>query len=90
MTLPSQSPRINPPASSGARSAQSMRSLFVAVAAIGLGGAAAGWFLTHKSEAPESTEQTASTESVSSRQDVTCMGLSMNVPVPDTFYSDRS
>ena len=64
MTLPSQSPRINPPASSGARSAQSMRSLFVAVAAIGLGGAAAGWFLTHKSEAPESTEQTASTESV--------------------------
>ena len=64
MTLPSQSPRINPPASSGARSAQSMRSLFVAVAAIGLGGAAARWFLTHKSEAPESTEQTASTESV--------------------------
>lgn len=64
MTLPSQSPRINPPASSGARSAQSMRSLFVAVAAIGLGGAAAGWFLTHKSEAPESTEQTTSTESV--------------------------
>ena len=64
MTLPSQSPRINPPASSGARSAQSMRSLFVAVAAIGLGGAAAGWFLTHKSEAPESTEQTASTEPV--------------------------
>ena len=64
MTLPSQSPRINPPASSGARSAQSMRSLFVAVAAIGLGGAAAGWFLTHKSEAPESAEQTASTESV--------------------------
>ncbi len=63
MTLPSQSPRINPPASSGARSAQSMRSLFVAVAAIGLGGAAAGWFLTHKSEAPESTEQSASTES---------------------------
>jgi len=41
-----------------------MRSLFVAVAAIGLGGAAAGWFLTHKSEAPESAEQTASTESV--------------------------
>ena len=64
MTLPSQSPRIHPPASSGARSAQSMRSLFVAVAAIGLGGAAAGWFLTHKSEAPESPEQTASTESV--------------------------
>ena len=64
MTLPSQSPRINPPASSGARSAQSMRSLFLAVAAIGLGGAAAGWFLTHKSEAPESPEQTASTESV--------------------------
>ena len=64
MTLPSQSPRINPPASSGARSAQSMRSLFVAVAAIGLGGAGAGWFLTHKSEAPESPEQTASTESV--------------------------
>ena len=64
MTLPSQSPRINPPASSGARSAQSMRSLFVAVAAIGLGGAGAGWFLTHKSEAPESPEQTASTATV--------------------------
>ncbi|MFM8639945.1 MAG: L,D-transpeptidase family protein [Planctomycetota bacterium] len=30
-----------------------MRSLFVAVAALGLGGAAAGWFLTHKSESPE-------------------------------------
>jgi len=41
-----------------------MRSLFVAVAAIGLGGAAAGWFLTHKSEAPESPEQTASTGTV--------------------------
>ncbi|NBQ14558.1 MAG: hypothetical protein EBU31_08115, partial [Proteobacteria bacterium] len=41
-----------------------MRSLFVAVAAIGLGGAAAGWFLTHKSEAPESPERTASTGTV--------------------------
>jgi lipoprotein-anchoring transpeptidase ErfK/SrfK len=30
-----------------------MRSLFIAVAAIGLGGAAAGWFLTHKSESAE-------------------------------------
>jgi len=29
-----------------------MRSLFLAVAAVGLGGAAAGWFLTHRSEAP--------------------------------------
>jgi lipoprotein-anchoring transpeptidase ErfK/SrfK len=58
MTLPSQSPRINPPASSGARNAQGMRSLFIAVAAIGLGGAAAGWFLTHKSETPEVTSPT--------------------------------
>ena len=38
-----------------------MRSLFIAVAAIGLGGAAAGWFLTHKSESPEvKSETTAS------------------------------
>jgi hypothetical protein len=36
-----------------------MRSLFIAVAAIGLGGAAAGWFLTHKSESPEVKSETA-------------------------------
>ena len=53
MTLPSQSPRSGSPTSSGARNAQNMRSLFIAVAAIGLGGAAAGWFLTHKSESAE-------------------------------------
>ena len=53
MTLPSQSPRSSSPLSSGARNAKGMRSLFVAVAALGLGGAAAGWFLTHKSESPE-------------------------------------
>ena len=35
-----------------------MRSLFIAVAAIGLGGAAAGWFLTHKSESPEVKSET--------------------------------
>jgi len=61
MTLPSQSPRSHSPISSGARNAQGMRSLFIAVAAIGLGGAAAGWFLTHKSESPEvKSETTAS------------------------------
>ena len=53
MTLPSQSPRSHSPISSGARNAQGMRSLFIAVAAIGLGGAAAGWFLTHKSGKPQ-------------------------------------
>lgn len=53
MTLPSQSPRSSSPLSSGARNAKGMRSLFIAVAALGLGGAAAGWFLTHKSESPE-------------------------------------
>jgi len=53
MTLPSQSPRSSSPLSSGARNAKGMRSLFVAVAALGLGGAAAGWFLTHRSESPE-------------------------------------
>ena len=59
MTLPSQSPRSQSPISSGARNAQGMRSLFIAVAAIGLGGAAAGWFLTHKSESPEVKSETA-------------------------------
>ena len=59
MTLPSQSPRSHSPISSGARNAQGMRSLFIAVAAIGLGGAAAGWFLTHKSESPEVKSETA-------------------------------
>ena len=58
MTLPSQSPRSHSPISSGARNAQGMRSLFIAVAAIGLGGAAAGWFLTHKSESPEVKSET--------------------------------
>jgi len=58
MTLPSQSPRSQSPISSGARNAQGMRSLFIAVAAIGLGGAAAGWFLTHKSESPEVKSET--------------------------------
>ncbi|RLS47120.1 MAG: LysM peptidoglycan-binding domain-containing protein [Planctomycetota bacterium] len=59
MTLPSQSPRSHSPISAGARNAQGMRSLFIAVAAIGLGGAAAGWFLTHKSESPEVKTETA-------------------------------
>ena len=59
MTLPSQSPRSHSPISAGARNAQGMRSLFIAVAAIGLGGAAAGWFLTHKSESPEVKTGTA-------------------------------
>ena len=59
MTLPSQSPRSHSPISAGARNAQGMRSLFIAVAAIGLGGAAAGWFLTHKSESPEVKSETA-------------------------------
>ncbi len=58
MTLPSQSPRSGSPTSSGARNAQNMRSLFIAVAAIGLGGAAAGWFLTHKSESAETDAST--------------------------------
>ena len=60
MTLPSQSPRSSSPLSSGARNAKGMRSLFVAVAALGLGGAAAGWFLTHKSESPEPLTDNAS------------------------------
>jgi hypothetical protein len=50
MTLPSQQPRNNAPLSSGARHANGMRTLFIAVTALGLGGAAAGWFLTHRSE----------------------------------------
>ncbi len=50
MTLPSQQPRNNAPLSTGARHANGMRSLFIAVTALGLGGAAAGWFLTHRSE----------------------------------------
>lgn len=62
MTLPSQSPRSSSPLSSGARNAQGMRSLFIAVAAIGLGGAAAGWFLTHRSEHPEPTATAAEAE----------------------------
>ncbi len=52
MTLPSQQPRSNSPLSTGARQARGMRSLFIAVTALGLGGAAAGWFLTHRSETP--------------------------------------
>ncbi len=58
MTLPSQQPRTNAPLSSGARHANGMRSLFIAVTALGLGGAAAGWFLTHRSE-DVATEDTA-------------------------------
>ncbi len=50
MTLPSQQPRNTAPLSTGARHANGMRSLFIAVTALGLGGAAAGWFLTHRSE----------------------------------------
>ena len=65
MTLPSQSPRSSSPLSSGARNARGARSLFVAVAALGLGGAAAGWFLTHKSESPEpATIGTASRDAI--------------------------
>ena len=57
MTLPSQSPRTNPFASASAPRAQhsplgGTRSLFIAVAILGLGGATAGWLLTHRSEAP--------------------------------------
>lgn len=56
MTLPSQQPRSNSPLSTGARQARGMRSLFIAVAALGLGGAAAGWFLTHRSETPQDVD----------------------------------
>jgi len=58
MTLPSQQPRNSAPLSTGARHANGMRSLFIAVTALGLGGAAAGWFLTHRSE-DVATEDTA-------------------------------
>ena len=62
MTLPSQSPRSGSPLSSGARSAQGMRTLFIAVAAIGLGGAAAGWLLTDRSERPETVPGNAAAD----------------------------
>lgn len=57
MTLPSQSPRPNPFASASAPRTQhsplgGTRSLFIAVAILGLGGATAGWLLTHRSDAP--------------------------------------
>ncbi|MFO0961359.1 MAG: L,D-transpeptidase family protein [Phycisphaerales bacterium] len=42
-----------------AHRARGMRSLFIAVAALGLGGAAAGWYLTHKSEQAEAPGATA-------------------------------
>ncbi len=56
MTLPSQSPRSSSPLSTGTprRAGNGMRSLLIAVAAIGLGGAGAGWLLTHRSETPDS------------------------------------
>ena len=53
MTLPSQTPRSSSPLSSSARQAQGTRTLFIAVAALGLGGAVAGWLITHRSETPE-------------------------------------
>ena len=59
MTLPSQSPRSGSPSKSPATSKGSTRSLFLAIAAIGLGGAAAGWFLTHRSEAPDAASSSA-------------------------------
>jgi lipoprotein-anchoring transpeptidase ErfK/SrfK len=56
MTLPSQSPRSGSPVKTPAAKPQgNPRSLFLAIAALGLGGAAAGWFLTHRSESPEAT-----------------------------------
>ena len=56
MTLPSQSPRSGSPVKTPAAKQQgNPRSLFLAIAAIGLGGAAAGWFLTHRSEMPDSS-----------------------------------
>lgn len=53
MTLPSQTPRSSSPLSTSARQAQGTRTLFIAVAALGLGGAVAGWLITHRSETPE-------------------------------------
>jgi lipoprotein-anchoring transpeptidase ErfK/SrfK len=55
MTLPSQSPRSSSPLSTGTtrRVGGGTRSLLIAVAALGLGGAAAGWLLTHRSETPD-------------------------------------
>jgi nucleoid-associated protein YgaU len=54
MTAPAPTPRSVPFASStaAARRAGGTRGLFIAVAVLGLGGAAAGWLLTHSSEAP--------------------------------------
>ncbi len=50
---------------SGARSPNGMRSLFIAVAALGLGGAATGWFLTHRSEAVDGTAVAGSPGTIS-------------------------
>ncbi len=55
MTPPSsspstQAPRLNPFASGS--SARSARGLFIAIAVLGFGGAAAGWLLTHKNDTP--------------------------------------
>jgi lipoprotein-anchoring transpeptidase ErfK/SrfK len=57
MTPPSsspstQAPRLNPFASGS--SARSARGLFIAIAVLGFGGAAAGWLLTHKNDTPTS------------------------------------
>jgi lipoprotein-anchoring transpeptidase ErfK/SrfK len=57
MTLPSQTPRSSSPLSSTARQAQGTRTLFIAVAALGLGGAVAGWLITHRSETPEQSAE---------------------------------
>jgi LysM repeat protein len=59
MTLPSQSPRSGSPSKSPAKPKGGTRSLFLAIAAIGLGGAAAGWFLTHRSESPDASSASA-------------------------------
>lgn len=60
MTAPSQTPRVlSPSATSSSRGLGSTRSLFIAVAVLGLGGAAAGWLLTHSSESSEVAPETA-------------------------------
>lgn len=55
MTVPSPSPRSAAPATGSAlaRHSASTRGLFVAVAVLGLGGASAGWLLTHSNETPD-------------------------------------
>lgn len=60
MTAPSQTPRVlSPSASSSSRGLGSTRSLFIAVAVLGLGGAAAGWLLTHSNESSDLAPETA-------------------------------